>query len=149
MKLTKGMVNGINFTKLLYYSIYEPYSIGNLQMKAHQDWIEPRLETLNLVHSDVIGSFIKRLYGATYFVTFLYNATKRSEVVFLTKKSGVFPAFKRYCLNHKKRDKQVWELELDEGEEYDSHKFTKFCDEHGIVKELILPGNPQMNGVIE
>lgn len=37
----------------------------------------------------------------------------------------------------------------DGGGEYDSHEFTKFRDEHRIIWEPIVPGNPQMNGTAE
>lgn len=149
IKLAKGMVNGIDLTKPLPHRACEPCSIGNLQAEPHRDRIEPGLEPLDLVHSDVTGPFIEGLYGATYFVTFLCDATKTSEVVLLTKKSGVLPAFKGYCLHHEKGDKRVRRLRSDGGGEYDSHEFTKFRDEHGIVWEPIVPGNPQMNGAAE
>ncbi len=94
IRLPKGMANGIDLTKPLPYSACVPCSIGNIQAEAHRDKIKPGLEPLDLMHSDVTGHFIERLYRATHFVTFLCDATKRSEVLLLTKKSGVLPAFK-------------------------------------------------------
>ncbi len=55
IKLAKGMANGIDLTKHLPHCVGEPYSIGNLQAVAYRDRIEPGLEPLDLVHSDVIG----------------------------------------------------------------------------------------------
>ncbi len=115
------MANGIDLIKPLPHSACELCPIGNLQVEAHRDQIEPGLEPLNLVYSDVTGTFIEGLYGATHFVTFLYNVIKRSEVVLLTKKSGVLPAFKEYCLHHENEDKGVRRLRIDRGREYDSH----------------------------
>lgn len=86
INLAKGMSNGIDLTKPLPYSACKPYSIGNLQAEANRDRIEPGPEPLDLLHSDVTGPFIEGLYGATYFVTFLCDATKRSEVVLFDKK---------------------------------------------------------------
>lgn len=77
--------------------------------------------------------FTEGLYRGTHFVTFLCDAIKISEIILLTKKSGVLPAFKGYCLYHKKRDKRVRHLCTNGGREYDSHKFTKFWDKHWII----------------
>ncbi len=95
------------------------------------------------------GPFFEGLYRATHFVTFLFDATKRSEIVLLTKKSGVLPALKGYYLHHEKGDELVRRLSTDRDGEYDSCEFTEFCDDRGIIGEPIVPGNPQMNGVEE
>ena len=107
------------------------------------------MEPLDLVHNDVTGPFIESLYRATYFVTFLYDATKRSKVILLTKKSKILPAFIKYCLHHEKKDKRVRQLRSDGEKEYDSHEFTKFRNEHGIVWKPIVPRNPQINGAAQ
>ncbi len=122
------MANGIDLTKPLPNIAFVPCSIGYLKAEPHRDKIKPGLLPMDLVNSDVTNPFIEGLYGATHFVTFLCDATKRSEVVLLTKKSGVLPAFKRYCLHHEKGDKRVRRLLTDRGGEYDSHDFNKFRD---------------------
>ncbi len=104
IRYAKRMANGIDLTKPLPHSACEPCSFGYLQAEDHRDQKEPGLEPQDLVHSDVTGPFIEGLYGATHFVTFLFDATKNSEVVLWTKKSGVLPAFKGYCLHHEKKD---------------------------------------------
>ena len=40
-------------------------------------------------------------------------------------------------------------LRTDRGGEFLSKEFTKFCDEHGIKRELTAPYTPQQNGVVE
>lgn len=70
--------------------------------------------------------FIEGLYEATYFVTFLCNATKRSKIILLTKKSGVLSAFKGYCLHYKKKDKCVRCIYTNGRRKYDYLEFTKF-----------------------
>lgn len=62
-----------------------------------------------------------------------FDTTKRSEVILLTKKNGVPPAFKGYYFHLKKGDKRVRQLRPDGGGKYDSHEFIKFCDEYDIV----------------
>lgn len=62
--LAKKMANSIDLTKFLPHSTYEPCFISNLEAKSHRNKIKPGLEPLNFMHSDMIDSFIKRLYGA-------------------------------------------------------------------------------------
>ncbi len=133
------MANGIYLTKPLPHSACELFSIGNLQAEAHYGQIELGLKLLDLVQSDVTGFFIEGLYRVTHLVSFLYDATKKSEVVLLTKKNGVLPLFKEYCLHYEKGDKRVRRLRKKRGREYDSHEFTKFRDECGIIWEPIVP----------
>lgn len=109
------MANNIDLTKSLPHSACEPCSIDNFQAKLYYNKIEPGLKLPNLINDDVTGLFIEGLYKAIHFVTFLYNATKRSEVVLFIRKNEVLPAFKRYCLYHKKRDKHVRRSHTNEG----------------------------------
>ena len=44
---------------------------------------------------------------------------------------------------------QVKALRSDNGGEYISNEFKNFCNKEGIQRELIVPHNPQQNGVIE
>ena len=45
--------------------------------------------------------------------------------------------------------KRIKILRSDNGGEYTSTKFNDFCKEVGIKRELIVPYNPQQNGVAE
>jgi transposase InsO family protein len=40
-------------------------------------------------------------------------------------------------------------LRSDNGDEYTSKEFKSFCKEAGIKREMIVPYNPQQNGVVE
>ena len=40
-------------------------------------------------------------------------------------------------------------IRSDNGGEYISNEFKKFCAKEGIQRELIAPHNPQQNGVVE
>lgn len=100
--LTKRIANSIDLIKSLPYSACKLCSIENFQAEPYCDKIKPGLKPLDLVHSDVTSPFIEGLYGATQFVTFLYDVIKRFEVVRLIKKNGVLPTFKGCYLHHKK-----------------------------------------------
>lgn len=57
----------------------------------------PCKETLEIVHSDVVGPFRTELMeGAKYFVTFIDDSTRWCEVYFLRQKCAIFEAFKMY-----------------------------------------------------
>ena len=40
-------------------------------------------------------------------------------------------------------------LRSDRGREYTSNNMTEFCQEHGIIHEVVAPYTPQSNGVAE
>lgn len=109
----------IDLTKSFLYNACKLYSISNFQAKPYYDKIELGLKWLDLLHYDITSLFIEELYGVTNFVTFLYNTTKRFEIVLLTKKIKILPTFKKYCLHHKMRNKQVRHLYTDREKKYD------------------------------
>ena len=53
------------------------------------------------------------------------------------------------ALVEKDTRKHVKALMSDNGGEYISNEFKKFCSKEGIQRELISPHNPQQNGVTE
>ena len=61
--------------------------------------------------------------------------------------------FSKICefkaLVEKGMQKHVKALRSDNGFEYISNEFKKFCSKAGIKRELIVPHNPQLNGVTE
>ena len=49
----------------------------------------------------------------------------------------------------KQIEKSIKILRLDQGGEYKSGDFIKYCKDHGIVQQFIVPSTPQHNGVAE
>jgi transposase InsO family protein len=49
----------------------------------------------------------------------------------------------------KTRQKHIRSLRTDNGGEFESHQFDDFCKEVGIKRQLIVPYNPQQNGIVE
>ncbi len=131
----------IDLSQSLLQDVCIPCTEANMRVEPHINMIQPGLQPLDLVHSDVSGPYTTELYGARYYVTFLCDATKRSEANLLKEKSGV--------LRNEKGDKKVRRLRTDSGGEYDSKAFAQFRDEKGIIWEPIIPGNPQINSVAE
>ena len=106
---------------------------------------------LELVHSDVWGPApVDSISGSKYYVTFIDDSTRKVWVYFLKNKSDVFSIFKKWKAEVETRTGcKLKCLKSDNGGEYDSTEFKKFCEEHGIRREWTVAANPQQNGVAE
>ena len=87
--------------------------------------------------------------GFKYFITFLDDYTKVSEVEILRAKSEAFPAFRRYLMRNERGDFRCNRLRTDWGGEYSDHEFDRFRAESGIMWEPTASANPQQNGSSE
>ena len=68
----------------------------------------------------------------------------------MQKKDQTFSKFCEFkALVEKDLGKQVKALWSDNGGEYISNEFKDFCSKEGIRRELIVPYNPQKNGVMD
>ena len=66
----------------------------------------------------------------------------------MKKKDQTFSKFSEFkALVEKDSGKQVKALRSDNGGEYISGEFKDLCRKEGIRRELIVPHNPQQNGV--
>ena len=104
------MSEDIDLSKTPPEDVCIPCTEANMQVEPYRDMIQPGQDPLDLVHSDVSGPHTTEIYGAKYYVTFLCDATKQSEAIFLKEKSGVLPSFKEYCLRNENGDKRVRQL---------------------------------------
>ena len=65
-------------------------------------------------------------------------------------KSEVLERFKEFvALFEKLTEKRVKRIRSDNGGEYTSEEFKKYCKDHGIIMENTIPYIPQQNGVSE
>lgn len=108
-------------------------------------------EKLQLIHTDVCGpQRTPSLNGSKYYIVFIDDFTRMCWIYFLRFKSevaGVFFKFKQWIENQSGCKIQV--LRSDNGKEYTSNEFNKFCEETGIEHQLTAPYSPQQNGVSE
>ena len=104
-----------------------------------------------LIHSDVWGpSKVPTRTGMRYYVLFIDDCTRLSWVVFLKSKSDVFGAFQAFrTLIQTQFNGVIRVLRSDNGGEYVSHEFQKFCQTHGIIHQTTCPQTPEQNGVSE
>ena len=93
---------------------------------------------------------VSSLGGSRYYVTFINDATRETWIYCIRNKSDVFDTFKKWkALVENETGKRLKFLRSDNGGEYCSKEFDRYCYENGIFREKTVPGTPQENGVSE
>ena len=112
---------------------------------------EKKRKKLELVHTDVWGpAQVSSLGGSRYYVTFIDDATRKTWIYCIKNKSDVFDTFKKWkALVEIETGRKLKCLRSDNGGEYCSKEFDRYCSEHGIHREKTVPRTPQENGVSE
>ena len=80
---------------------------------------------LELVHSDVFGLVtVPSLGGSIYYVSFIYDFSRKTWTYFLRNKSNVFERFKEFkALMENQTDKRIKVLRTENGGEFCRKKF--------------------------
>lgn len=106
---------------------------------------------LELIHTDVCGPMTKKsLGGASYYVSFIDDYSKKIFVYIIKKKSAVFDCFVKFKnLMENQLDKKIKIIRSDNGGEYINDSFKVFCEKHGIIHQKTCSSTPQQNGVSE
>jgi hypothetical protein len=101
---------------------------------SHPTSVPRELSPLDLVRSDICGPMPHQsLGGASYFVTFIDNATIKVWAYSTRTKDRVFMIFKEWLAMVKNQtDRKLKSLRSDNGGEYKSNEFVQFYQEHGI-----------------
>ena len=88
------------------------------------------------------------LSGNRYFLLFIDDYTRMCWVYFIKLKSEVFDVFNQFkALVENQCNLSIKVLKSDNGGEYTSSQFVKFCNSTVIERQLTLPYTPQLNGV--
>jgi hypothetical protein len=106
---------------------------------------------LELIHSDVCGPMpSSSISECVYYVSFIDDYPRKTWLYLLKSKDEVFRKFKEFkALIENISERKINILMSDNGEEYTSKEFVKFCKDVGIKRELTTPYNPQQNSVAE
>jgi hypothetical protein len=106
---------------------------------------------LELIHSDVCGPMpSSSISGSVYYVSFIDDYSCKPWIYFLKSKDEVFSKFKEFkAFIENLFERKIKILRSDNGGEYTSKEFVKFCRDVGIKRELTTPYNPQQNSVAE
>ena len=108
-------------------------------------------EQLELVHSDLCGPMtIQASGGFEYFITLIDDYSRYGYIYLMRRKSEAFEKFKEYKAETEKRlNKCLKTLRSDRGGEYLLGEFRDYLSIQGITSQLLAPGVPQQNGVVE
>ena len=91
-------------------------------------------ELLELIYTDVCGPMQTiSLGGACYFLIFVDDRSRFTWAYFIRRKNDVFEYFKEFRVKVEKQTcKYIKILRLDQGGEYTSGYFKRYCIENGI-----------------
>jgi transposase InsO family protein len=112
----------------------------------------PRVkERLELIHTDICGPISPAsISGKRYFVSFIDDATRRSEIFFLNKKSEMMEKFIEYKQhNETQTGLKIKRIRSDNGGEYIEKDFKKYLKDQGIIHEFTNVYCPEQNGIAE
>jgi len=106
---------------------------------------------LELIHTDVCGPMPTPAYdGSRYFITFTDDFSRASMVYCIQRKSEALDKFKEFvAMVEALHGCKIAKLKADNGGEYTSNEFRKFCRDKGIQMIFTVPYNPEMNSVSE
>ena len=106
---------------------------------------------MEYVHSDLWGPARTPTHaGGRYFITFIDDYSRKVWVSILKSKDEAFDKFKTwYHLVENETGRKLRYLRTDNGLEYLSSKFNKFCEEKRIGRHRTVGHTPQQNGLAE
>ena len=162
--IKKEMVDGMNCDSVTEsQKECEGCVLGKMQKKPFPKQSQHRAtKPYEIVHSDVCGPMqVESKGGSRYMLTFTDDFSRYTTVYFIKSKNEVLSKFREYVNSVEKQtgsqitklnilaEEDVKVLRSDNGGEYTSNNFTKFCAERGISHEFTVPYCPQQNGVSE
>ncbi|KAG8949046.1 hypothetical protein FRC04_009120 [Tulasnella sp. 424] len=107
-------------------------------------------EILVRIHTDVHGPLKRATSAAEYWITLVDDASRKKEVVPMTRKSDSAEIIENYIKKiQRQTGKKVKMVRDDKGGEYMSKKLQRFFEEEGIIREQTVRATPSQNGVAE
>lgn len=141
----KGLTKDL--TKIsLSKEVCESCQMGKVHRKAFPKNATWRAtEKLELVHTDVCGPMQTSSLGhSKYFVFFIDDLTRMTWVYFLKNKSQVFSVFKKFKVFVERQSGcKLKALRSDNGGEYISNEFNKYCEDIGVDHKLTVSYSPE------
>jgi transposase InsO family protein len=106
---------------------------------------------LELLHGDLCGPITPATPSHnSYFLLLVDDYSRFMWVALLPTKAGAAEAIKRIqAAAERKSGCKLLALRTDRGGEFTSTRFTEYCAELGVGRQLTAPYMPQQNGVVE
>jgi hypothetical protein len=147
----QNMVCGIPSISFSKNEICKGCMLGKNIKKAFPSSDSRAQGILDLVNFDVCGPMSSpSLSGCSYYVIFIDDCSIKSWIYFLKPKIDTFNKFKEYkAFIEKQTEKYIITLRTENGGEFESLQFEDLYKESRIKRQLIVPYNPQQNGVAE
>ena len=113
--------------------------------------IQRTKRTLDYIHSDLWGpGRIQSHSGSKYFMSLVDDYSRKLWVFILKSKSDALMCFKQWkVLVENQTGRKVKRLRTDNGMEFCSEEFDRFCKSEGVARYRIVVGTPQQNGLAE
>ena len=148
--ISNRMVEGIHNVHLKGKEICEDCLNGKMTRTSFGIRRESN-RILEIVHSDVCGPITPTSHdGHRYFVTFIDGHSGFVCVYMIKGKYEVYEKFKEYVqMSQAKFNQKISILRCDNGGEYVSEEFRKYCKENGTSIDYNIPYTPQQNGKAE
>jgi hypothetical protein len=145
------MVEGIPKLQSTHEGICKGCALGKNIKKPFPSNNNRSKDILDLIHSNFcIPMPVKSLGVSLHYVIFIDDYSRKTWLYLLKTKDGVFRKFQEFKEKIENlTNKKIKTLRIDNGGEYTSKEFISFCKSTGNRRELIVPHNPQQNGVAE
>lgn len=144
-----SIVDGIPNLKENHEGVCKGCALGKNTKRPFGSSVSRPKEILDLIHSGVCGPMTpKSLGGHLYYVTFVDDHSRKTWAYLMKNKDEVFTKFQEFKAEVENLTKRrIKILRSDNGGEYTSKEIITFYKESGTKKELIVPYNPEQNGV--
>ena len=85
-----------------------------------------------------------------FYVIFVNDHSRFTKLYLLRTKDEVLEIFIKYKNEvENQKNKKIKRLKTDRGGEYESDSFKEFCEQNGIIHEVIPSYSPKSNGITE
>ena len=144
-------VRGLPVLRKLDNTLCRECQLGKMSSSTFKGKSFTAANLLDLVHTDLCGPMKTRsVQSDRYFMILTDDCSTMMWVTFLKDKSEAFVKFKAFrALVEKESGKRIKCLRTDQGGEFTSSEFNKYCEEFGIKRQLSAPWTPQQNGLAE
>jgi hypothetical protein len=152
LKIMSRIVTGIPSFSTEHHEICKGCALGKFVRAPFPRSDYKSKGIVDLVHTDICGPMSSMSIGGKfkYYINFIDDFSRKTWIYFLIGKTSekVLKRFKEFkALVETQTWRRIKILISDNGGEYTSLPFKKFCSETRIKRESTVPYTPQQNGV--